>query len=134
MKNPHALVVDDTQTNRALLTSILRQIGFETTEASDGEEAWRLLQCRGFDVVVSDFEMPRLSGIELLSAIRQSGEQSIRRLPVVVVSSADPDSISDRVYQFRSAYFLPKPIDLTTLDALLRMVDGNRGRIGMSSP
>jgi two-component system chemotaxis sensor kinase CheA len=78
------LLVDDSLTTRTLERSILESAGYEVTAASDGVEAWELLQERGADVVVSDVEMPRMDGFTLTQTIRSSPR--FRQIPVVLVT------------------------------------------------
>ena len=83
------LVVDDSMTTRTLLKSILETAGYFVRAASDGQEAWDRLQTESFDAVVSDVDMPRMTGFQLTEKIRGSSERS--RLPVILVTSRDSD-------------------------------------------
>lgn len=87
------LLVDDSLTTRTLERSILESAGYIVLVASDGVEAWALLQERGADVVVSDIEMPRMDGLVLTETIRSSPR--FRDLPVVLVTGRARDE--DRV-------------------------------------
>lgn len=86
------LVVDDSLTSRTLERNILSAVGFDVTVASDGAEAWDVLQGAAFDLVISDIEMPKMNGFELTRRIRQ--QEGLRQLPVILVTSLD--SPSDR--------------------------------------
>ncbi len=79
------LVVDDSVTTRTLEQNILEAAGYEILLASDGAEAWQLLQNQAVDLVVSDVEMPRMNGFALTEAIRSSARLSA--LPVVLVTA-----------------------------------------------
>lgn len=79
------LLVEDTLITRELERSILEMAGYAVTVAVDGQQAWRILQSRGFDVVVSDVNMPRMDGIALCRAIRGSREHA--GTPVILVTS-----------------------------------------------
>lgn len=81
------LVVDDSLTSRTLERNILVAAGFEVEVATDGEEAWEMLQRGPVDLVVTDVEMPRLGGFDLTRRIRQRAE--LRELPVILVTSLD---------------------------------------------
>lgn len=80
-----ALVVDDSITTRTLETNVLRAAGWEVRTAIDGVEALEQLARGGVDLVITDYEMPRLDGLGLLRRIR--GDAGLARLPVIVVSS-----------------------------------------------
>jgi two-component system chemotaxis sensor kinase CheA len=79
------LVADDSVTTRTLEKSILEAAGYEVLAAADGAAAWRLLQERGADLLVSDVEMPRMDGLALTEAVRASPR--FRELPVVLVTA-----------------------------------------------
>lgn len=79
------LVVDDSVTTRTLVKSILEANGYDVVTAVDGADAWRLLQERGADAVVSDVEMPRMDGFTLTEAIRASPR--FAALPVILVTA-----------------------------------------------
>ena len=84
------LVVDDSVTTRQLERSILEAAGYEVDVARDGQEAWDLLVAgEVFDLVVSDVEMPRLDGFQLVERVR--GGARTERLPVVLVTARDSD-------------------------------------------
>lgn len=79
------LLVEDTLITRELERSILEMAGYSVTVAVDGQQAWRILQSRGFDLVISDVNMPRMDGIALCRAIRGSREHS--GVPLLLVTS-----------------------------------------------
>jgi CheY-like chemotaxis protein len=78
------LVIDDDAANRFLNALLLTRAGWRVETAADGESGWELLAGGEFDLVVTDLEMPRLSGLELVRRLRGTG----MGLPVVVVSGA----------------------------------------------
>lgn len=79
------LVVDDSFTVRMLEKSILEMAGYVVDVAEDGEEALAILERQDVDLVVSDINMPKKDGFELLSAVR--GDPGLRNLPFILVSS-----------------------------------------------
>lgn len=70
-KSPSVLVVDDDPEMRALLLDVLRNEGYEVTEAKDGTEAVRALRARSFDVILMDKNMPGPSGLDLIPGFRR---------------------------------------------------------------
>jgi two-component system, chemotaxis family, sensor kinase CheA len=86
-RTPTVLVVEDAITTRTLEKNILEAAGYRVRVATDGVEAWALLQSDGCDLVVTDVEMPRMDGFELTAKVR--GDQRLRDLPVVLVTSRD---------------------------------------------
>ena len=108
------LVVDDSATTRALERTILEGAGYLVVLARDGEEAWRILQSDTVDVVVSDVEMPIVSGLELTRRIRESPR--FRELPVVLLTALARDE--DRLAGLQagaSAYLVKNAFDQTEL-------------------
>lgn len=81
----HALVVDDSRVARKVLIGVLRhQCGFEElSEAGDGDEALKVLETAKFDLILMDWNMPNMQGIEVLRSLREMG----RKVPVIMVSS-----------------------------------------------
>src|SRR6185369_5254552 len=81
------MVADDSVMTRTLERSILEAAGYDVVVASDGAQALELLRVTPVDAVVSDVEMPRMTGLELTAAIR--ADEQLRHLPVVLVTSLD---------------------------------------------
>jgi len=86
-KRKRVLVVDDSITTRTLEASVLEAAGYEVATAFDGADAWRVLQERGADLVVSDVEMPRMDGLGLTQAMRSSPR--FREVPVILVTALE---------------------------------------------
>ena len=78
-------MVDDSRLSRESTARILVASGFQAVTAEDGWEAWELLSERRFDAVVTDLEMPRIGGLQLIEKIRR--EPTLKELPVLVLSS-----------------------------------------------
>ncbi len=80
------LVVDDFATMRKIVRNILKQIGFENiTEAEDGHVALQILKTENVGLVVTDWNMPNLSGLDLLRQIRQNPQTA--KVPVLMVTA-----------------------------------------------
>jgi len=85
-KNMKILVVDDFSTMRRIVKNLLRDLGFSNThEADDGNTAWPMLQNGDFDFVVTDWNMPGMSGIDLLKKIR--ADERLKGTPVLMVTA-----------------------------------------------
>lgn len=87
-KNLRVLVVDDFSTMRRILRNLLVELGFSSAliqEAEDGNAALAMLKASAFDLVVTDWNMPNMSGIELLQAIRT--EPALAAMPVLMVTA-----------------------------------------------
>jgi CheY-like chemotaxis protein len=67
---PHILIVDDNRDGLVVRRSLLEEIGYEVTIAISGEEGLKLYQAHRFDVVVTDYKMPRMNGVEFIQRVR----------------------------------------------------------------
>jgi CheY-like chemotaxis protein len=79
-----ALVVDDDDAVRRVLVALLASRGYTVVEATDGQDAWRQLQCRRVDIVVTDLQMPVCDGRELCRRIR--GNPATSHLGLLVIT------------------------------------------------
>ena len=80
------LVVDDEPVLRDLTSGALKRAGYHVDSAKDGAEAWEILQQHGYDLLVTDYNMPRLTGVELIKNLRAAGI----RLPAILVTGSYP--------------------------------------------
>ena len=122
MPRRRILVVDDSVMTRTLERSILQAAGYEALVASDGVQALEVLGTQAVDAIISDVEMPRMTGLELTSAVRQ--DERFRHLPVVLVTSLDkPEHIERGASAGADAYIVKGQFDqaelLGTLGRLL---------------
>ena len=100
-KNMRILVVDDFATMRKVIKNLLRQIGYQNvTEAEDGVVALKELRSQKIDFVISDWNMPNMTGIELLRAVRADSELS--SLPFLMVTA---ESLKENVVEAVKAGF-----------------------------
>jgi signal transduction histidine kinase len=116
------LAVDDDPIMREFALAQLSQPGCEIVTAEDGEAAWDILEtdARGFDLVLTDLEMPRLNGFGLLGQIRASARSA--HLPVVVITTRDDVFAIDRAYELGVTSFVSKPVNWRLLGHQLRYV------------
>ncbi|TDQ36651.1 two-component system chemotaxis response regulator CheY [Thiopseudomonas denitrificans] len=85
-KNMKILIVDDFSTMRRIIKNLLRDLGFTNTEeADDGSTALPMLQSGNFDFLVTDWNMPQMTGIDLLRAVR--ADERLKHLPVLMVTA-----------------------------------------------
>jgi chemotaxis protein histidine kinase CheA/CheY-like chemotaxis protein len=114
---PPALVVDDSLSVRRVATRHLRALGFDVDEATDGEQALARLRDRTYRLILTDLEMPRMDGFELLEELRRSG--TLKATSVVMSSTRTDPATRRRALDLGAVAFLPKPI---TTDDLARIV------------
>ena len=109
------LIVDDFATMRRILKNLFRELGFTNThEADDGDTALPMLQSGNFDFVVSDWNMPRMNGLDLLRAVR--ADVNLNTLPVLMVTA---ESKRERIVEAAEAGvngYVVKPFTAGTLE------------------
>jgi two-component system chemotaxis response regulator CheY len=113
------LVVDDMMTMRKIVIRSLKELGFtEFTEAEDGAKAWEKFSSgTGFDLVVSDWNMPNCTGLDLLKRIR-SDSRFAKTSFILVTAESDKAQVVDALKSGVSAYVI-KPFDTPTLKGKL---------------
>lgn len=110
-KQPHVLLVDDDPTLLRALNRHLEQHQVTVEMCTDGESAIEKLGAHEFDVVVSDISMPRMSGLQLLRAVREKR----RELPVVLMTGAPDMKSAIEALEYGAFKYLLKPVDTKEL-------------------
>jgi two-component system sensor histidine kinase and response regulator WspE len=100
------LVVDDSLTVRELERKLLLSRGYQVETAVDGMEGWNSVRTGGFDLIITDVDMPRMDGIELVSLIRK--DPRLASLPVMIVSYKDREEDRRRGLEAGADYYLTK--------------------------
>ena len=113
-KEMRILVVDDFSTMRRIIKNILRQLGFNNIlEADDGSTAWETLNKDKIDFIISDWNMPKMPGIELLRKVR--GSEEFAATPFLMVTAeAQQENIIEAV-QAKVSNYIVKPFTAETL-------------------
>ncbi|MHC8355569.1 response regulator [Pseudomonas sp. LB3P81] len=120
------LVVDDSLTVRELQRKLLLNRGYDVAVAVDGMDGWNALRSEDFDLLITDIDMPRMDGIELVSLLRQ--DNRLQSLPVMVVSYKDREEDRRRGLDAGADYYLAKASfhDDALLDAVVELIGGAR--------
>lgn len=113
-----ALIVDDTQANRALLHAYLSRLGFGSLVAEDGEQAVALFEEARPDIVLMDLMMPRMDGFTSIERIRALAGD--RWVPIVIVSALDAEHEIVRGFEAGADDFLTKPLSYQMFAAKMR--------------
>lgn len=117
-----ALVVDDSRITRGLLVQILGLLGYgDVAQAPDGAEALALLATRSFDLVLTDWRMPRLDGENLIE--RASADARLREIPFVVISSVSDDEAVARLLRAGARHFIRKPFERSSVARVVGEVE-----------
>jgi two-component system, chemotaxis family, chemotaxis protein CheY len=115
------LVVDDFSTMRRIIRNLLKEIGFtEADEAEDGVAALQKLRSSTFDFVVSDINMPNMTGFQLLAEIKK--DEKLKHLPVLMVTAEARKEDIVLAAQQGAAGYIVKPFTKATLEDKLTLV------------
>lgn len=114
------LLVDDSLSVRKVVAQMLRKAGHEVVTAADGQEALELLEQQPFQAVVTDLEMPRMSGFELLEEVRR--RPNLAHLPIAVLTTRASSKHRDLAVELGANAYLTKPADEVELDKFLQGV------------
>ena len=117
------LVVDDFSTMRRIVRNLLVELGFSNPliqEADDGNNALTMLRASSFDMVVTDWNMPNMTGIDMLKQIRADAE--LKHLPVLMVTAEAKKENIIAAAQAGANGYVVKPFTAVTLDEKLKKI------------
>ena|ERR1051326_6289846 len=121
--NMRVLIVDDYHTMLRILRNLLRQLSLENVEeASDGEEAFSKLQTQPCDLVISDWNMQPVTGLDLLKRVR--ADTKIKRIPFIMVTAESKTENVIAAKQAGVSNYIVKPFNSETLRAKIASVMG----------
>lgn len=106
----NVLIVDDSSSMRAVIKKIIKVSGFNVGqywEAADGNEAMDILKKEWVDLVLSDINMPNMSGLELISTM--NADETLRAIPVVMVTTEGSDEKVNRAKDLGARGYIKKP-------------------------
>jgi two-component system chemotaxis response regulator CheY len=115
------LIVDDFSTMRRIIKNLLRDLGFTNThEADDGTTALPSLQNGSFDFLISDWNMPGMTGIDLLKAVR--ADPNLNKLPVLMVTAESKREQIIEAAQAGVNGYVVKPFTAATLEEKIKKI------------
>ncbi len=115
------LIVDDFSTMRRILKNLLRDLGFSNTqEADDGLTAWPMLQTGNFDFLVSDWNMPGMTGLDLLKKVR--ADPQLSSLPILLVTAESKREQIIEAAQAGVNGYVVKPFTAGTLEEKINKI------------
>lgn len=125
-KSMNVLVVDDYQTMIRIIKNLLKQLGFDNVdEATDGTMAYGMLEKKKYGLVISDWNMEPMSGLDLLKKVRAtSGNDNISKVPFIMVTA---ESKTENVIAAKQAgvnNYIVKPFNAETLKTKISSVLG----------
>jgi CheY-like chemotaxis protein/class 3 adenylate cyclase len=109
------LVVDDSETNRDILSRRLQRQGYTVAAAEHGHEALQMIQAHPFDLVLLDVMMPGMNGYEVLRRLK--ADAALRHIPVIMISALDEIDSVVRCIDLGAEDYLPKPFNPVLLQA-----------------
>lgn len=120
-KTMKILVVDDFPTMRRIIRNLLKDLGFENVdEAEDGVQGLEKLRNSNFELVVSDWNMPNMDGLEMLKTIRQ--DPALSKLPVLMVTAEAKKENIIAAAQAGANGYVVKPFTAATLEEKLNKI------------
>ena len=115
------LIVDDFATMRRILKNILKQLGFKNlVEADDGTTAWEVLEGQNIDLIISDWNMPKMTGLELLKKVRASDTHKTTPF-LMVTAEAQKQNVIEAVQAGVSNYVV-KPFTAEAISDKLKKI------------
>lgn len=102
----HILVIDESQSAREMVVSILSSLDADIIQAKNGEEALDILHTQSIDLVITDMEMPGISGIDLCTAIR--ADKANQGIPVIILSVYDSETAIEEGYKAGAEAYISK--------------------------
>ena len=114
------LTVDDSPSVRKFVKFTLKAKGYEVSSAGDGLEALDLLKQEVFDAIILDINMPRMNGLEFLSAIKADDQYA--GMPVIMLTTEGQDDDKDKAVALGATAYMVKPFKPTQLLMLLEKI------------
>jgi two-component system capsular synthesis sensor histidine kinase RcsC len=110
------LIAEDNYTNRRLLILMLRGLGYEPLAVENGRECLYAALAGSFDLVLTDLQMPEMSGIECAQGLRNAGLQ----MPIVAITAGEQELSREACAQVGMNGYLPKPVNFAELKRILK--------------
>ena len=114
------LIVDDSPSIRQMVEVTLKSASYPVTTAVDGQDALDQCKVKRFDFVLTDQNMPRMDGREVLSALRESTD--LKHIPVIMFSTSDTDVDVKDCYDLGCNTYMTKPCDYLSLTDAMQLI------------
>lgn len=116
--SPKILVVDDNSDNRELVVKVLKNRGYDTVEAVDGEDALRKAQEERPALILMDISLPKMDGYEVIRSLKS--QEEYRDIPIVALTAHVMKGDKERAMNAGCIGYIPKPIDIRELPEQIR--------------
>lgn len=117
------VIADDVRAWRELLAAWLTEWGYDCVLTGDGDEARAAVEAAPTHLLITDIEMPKCSGLELLSRMRNHPQLELRRVPIIVISSLQDDELADVIGLFGGNCLLSKPLERARVEIAVRHLE-----------
>ena len=107
---PNILVIDDDDIMVKAIKNILNKDGFNVVTATDGKEAFELLDHTVYDIVITDLMLPHANGLEVVGKLRHNPNPANRNVGIIVVSSVGNEETITEAFRLGADDYLKKPI------------------------
>ena len=118
----HALIVDDSQSMRSVVRMTLTDVGYEVTEARDGNEALSLAKNHQYDIVITDVNMPGKDGLTLIKELRETSQY--RHTPILTLTTQIGDEKKNQGRLAGATGWITKPFSPVKLIEVLKKLIG----------
>lgn len=115
------LIVDDEEILRMLIADTLEFEGYTIEEAEDGREGYRKIASNQYDLVLLDYMMPHLTGMEVLEKMQPLALE----VPVIMLTAKAQQADREMAHQYGANYFMPKPFSPAELVTLIKQILGD---------
>jgi CheY-like chemotaxis protein len=114
------LIVDDSDTIRYIIKQYLMKLKVDLLEADRADGGLRLLDSSPVDLVIADFNMPGMNGLEFVRRVRTSGRPEVGRLPILLLTGGKAPELERRALEAGASEFVRKPVSSAALTAVVR--------------
>lgn len=118
------LLVEDTEDNRFMMRRLLEMVGYTVVEARNGQEAVRLAESEGPQLILMDLSLPIIDGLAATRLIRKM--QSAEKTPIIAVSAHDTADFQEEALAAGCNGYVTKPIDFASLETLIAGLLGGK--------
>ena len=115
---PRIMIVDDVTAIRQIVNKVFQDVGYQVTEAARGEEALDLAKIKRVHLVITDVEMPGMSGLDLIKALREL--RTYKTIPILILARDASDGNIKKAEALGASGFIEKPF---TPERLLSVVN-----------
>lgn len=119
INKPNILVIDDREFDRLLYKEYLGDEQYQFTELDDGESTISQLNSKSYDLILLDWQMPRVGGLETLRNVKNSNHKEI---PIIIITGLEDDKVLEQAFDYGGVDFINKPVSKVELNSRVNSV------------